>query len=140
MVELALTLPILLLIVTGIFSIGTLLEQQMQLTDAVNVAAKELAISRGNTTDPCNLVYSVVTAAAPYLSSSNLKFSYSFNGSPFSGTSCSSGSTTTGAAGDLVQGDPVVITVTYPCSLSIYFGAFTPTSCLIQSQLTEMVQ
>ena len=141
MLELAYTLPVLLLMVTGFVSIGTLLEQDMQLTDAVNVAAKELAISRGNTTDPCNLVYGIVTTAAPYLTASSMSFSFSLNGSAYSGSSCSSGSTTTGAAGNLIQGDPVTVTVTYPCSLSTYFGVLAPSgSYFIQSQLTEMVQ
>ena len=141
MVELALTLPILLLLVTGIVSIGTLMEQDMQLTDAVNVAAKQLAVERGNTTDPCNLVYTTVTAAAPYLTASSMGFSFSFNGSPYSGTTCSSASTTTGAAGNLVQGEPIVVTVTYPCGLSTYFGVLAPNgSCFLKSTLTEMVQ
>lgn len=141
MVELALTVPILMLLVTGVVSIGTLMEQDMQLTDAVNVAAKELAISRGNTTDPCNLVSTIVTASAPYLTPGSMAFSYSFNGTAYSGTSCSSGSTSTGAAANLVQGDPITVTVTYPCSLSTYFGVLAPSgSCFIAAQLTEMVQ
>ena len=141
MVELALTVPILMLLVTGVVSIGTLMEQDMQLTDAVNVAAKELAISRGNTTDPCNLVYTIVTASAPYLALTSSDFSYTFNGNAQSGSSCSSTNSSTGAAGELVQGTPITITVTYPCSLSTYFGVLAPSgSCSIQAQLTEMVQ
>jgi Flp pilus assembly protein TadG len=141
MVELALTVPILMLLVTGVVSIGTLMEQDMQLTDAVNVAAKQLAVMRGNTTDPCNLVYSTVTAAAPYLSLTSSDFSYSFNGNAQSGSSCSSSSTSTGAAAELVQGAPITVTVIYPCSLSTYFGVLAPSgSCFIQAQLTEMVQ
>lgn len=141
MIEFALTLPILMLLVTAFVSFGKLLQQDLQLTDAVNVAAKELAISRAQTTDPCNLVYNVVTTAAPYLSFTSSDFSYTFNGNAQSGSSCSSSSTSTGAAGELVQGAPVTVTVQYPCSLSTYFGVLAPSgSCFIQAQITEMVQ
>jgi Flp pilus assembly protein TadG len=141
MIEFALTLPILMLLVTAFVSFGTLLEQDLQLTDAVNVGAKVLAISRGNTTDPCSLVYSTVTTAAPYLSLTSSDFSYNFNGNQQSGSSCNSASTSSGAAGELVQGQPVTITVKYPCSLSTFYGVLAPSgSCFIQAQLTEMVQ
>ena len=141
MIEFALTLPILMLMVTGFVSFGTLLQQDMQLTDAVNVAAKELAIERAQTTDPCNLVFNAVTAAAPYLSLTSADFSYTFNGNAQSGSSCPSSSTSTGAAAELVQGEPVTVTVKYPCTLSTYFGVLAPSgSCFIQAQITEMVQ
>lgn len=139
MVELALTFPVLLLMITGIFSFGVYLQQDLQLTDAVNVAGKKLAIARGNTTDPCSLVSTTVANAAPYLTSSSMSFTYSFNGLSFSGTTCSSTSNSTGAAGDLVQGKPVTIKVTYPCSLQVYYANLVP-SCYLVSQLTEMIQ
>jgi len=139
LVELAMTVPVLLLMITGISSIGLFLEQDMQLTDAVNVAAKELAISRGNTTDPCNLVYSAVTAAAPYLTPASMTLTTNLNGNSYPGNSCGSGSTTTGAAGNLVQGEPASVTVTYPCSLAVYGNNLVP-GCTIVAQLSEIVQ
>jgi len=139
MVELALIFPVLMLMVTGVLSFGIYLRQNLALTDAVNIGAKLLSINRGNTLDPCALVYNAVVAAAPSLNPSNMSFSYTFNGNAQSGSSCSSASTTSGAPAQLVQGTPISVTVTYPCSLAIYQANLVP-SCLISASLTEIEQ
>ena len=139
LLELALTMPILMLMLTGIFSLGLLLQQDMQLTDAVNIGAKYLAIERGQTTDPCNLVATQVIKSAPYLNPANMSFSFVFDGQPYSGTTCSSATTTSGAAFYLQQGQPIKVTVTYPCSIAIYGQSVVP-SCLITTTLTEIEQ
>lgn len=139
LIELAFTIPVLMLLFTGICSFGIYLEQDMQLTDAVNVAGKQLAISRGNATDPCNLVYNMVTASAPLLNPASMTFTFSFNGNAYSGTTCSSASNSTGAAGNLIQGDPAMIDVQYPCNFTTWYGNLVP-GCTIESKITEMVQ
>ena len=52
MVEMALALPILLLVVTGILTFGLAFNNYLLLTEATSVGARTLAISRGATTDP----------------------------------------------------------------------------------------
>lgn len=139
LVEMAVSLPVLLLIVTGILTFGIAINNYITLTDATNVAARQLAISRGQTTDPCSLTASAVYAAAPILKQSNFTFSFVFNGTPYTGTSCSSASISAGAAGNLVQGGTALVTVTYPCSLKVYGASYVP-GCTLQAQTAELVQ
>jgi Flp pilus assembly protein TadG len=138
-VELALTLPPLLLVVTGIMVFGAAMNNYLMLINATNVAGRQLAISRGQTTDPCALASATVISAAPNLTSSKLTYAYVLNGTSYSGTSCSSSSSSTGAAGNLQQGKSAGITVTYPCSLAVYGHNYSPT-CNLQAQVTELVQ
>ena len=67
LVEMALTLPILLLIFTAIFQFGLTLSHYLMLENGVDIAARYLAINRGQTTDPCNTVSSTLQAASPVL-------------------------------------------------------------------------
>ncbi len=139
LVEFALCLPVLLLVVTGITTFGIALNNYVMLTNATSVGARLLAISRGQTTDPCSIVSTAVYNASPTLKQSGFTFTYVLNGVSYSGTTCNSSSTTTGAAGNLVQGSPAQLTVTYPCSLAVYKANYAP-SCLLKSQTTELVQ
>jgi Flp pilus assembly protein TadG len=139
MVEMALVLPILLLVVTGILTFGLAFNNYVLLTEATSVGARALAISRGATTDPCATASSAVIAAAPLLTPANLSFTFVLNGATYTGTSCSSGSSTTGAAANLVQGANAIVTVTYPCSLAVYGANYAP-HCSLQAQMTELIQ
>jgi Flp pilus assembly protein TadG len=139
MVELALVLPVLLLVVTGILTFGLAFNNYLLLTEATSVGARTLAISRGETTDPCATAASAVYAAAPLLVAANLSFSFVLNGSAYTGASCNSGSSTTGAAGNLKQGAYASVTVSYPCSLAVYGTNYAP-NCSLHSQISELVQ
>ncbi len=139
LVEFAVTLPVLLLVLTGLCTFGIAINSYMQLTEATNVGARQLAISRGQTTDPCSTASTAMIDAAPLLKSSSLTFKWNFNGNAYSGTSCSSASTSTGAAGNLVEGTTASMTVTYPCSLKVY-GATLISSCVLTAQTAELVQ
>jgi Flp pilus assembly protein TadG len=149
MIELALTMPMLLAIVTAIYSFGVYFKTLMVLTDAVNVGTQQLSIYRSNTLDPCNLVYTAVTNAAPNLNSANMTFAFVLDGVnfPSSGSytgggtnvSCSSTSTSTGAAADLVSGTNITVTVTYPCNLEMFGRNLVP-SCVMTAQLSEIEQ
>jgi Flp pilus assembly protein TadG len=139
MVEMALVLPVLLLVVTGILTFGLAFNNYLLLTEATSVGARTLAISRGETTDPCATAASAVYAAAPLLVPANLSFTFVLNGTAYNGASCSSGSSTTGAAGNLKQGSYASVTVAYPCSLAVYGTNYAPT-CSLQSQISELVQ
>ncbi|MGO8731502.1 MAG: TadE/TadG family type IV pilus assembly protein [Terriglobia bacterium] len=138
LVEFALLLPILLTLVTGMLTCAMAFQNYMELTDAVGVGARALAISRGNTTDPCNTTAQAVYNAAPTLKSTSITLTFSLNGTPYSGATCSSTSTTTGAAGNLVQGASAQVTATYPYSLSIY--GIKASSGNLTAQTTEIVQ
>jgi Flp pilus assembly protein TadG len=138
MVEFALTLPVLLLVLTGICTFAIAMSNYLMLTEATSVAGRQIAISRSQTLDPCSVGAAAVYQSAPSLKQASFAFTFTFNGVNYTGTSCSSSSTTTGAAGNLKQGQPATISVTYPCSLVAFkynFGA-----CSLQAQTTEVVQ
>jgi Flp pilus assembly protein TadG len=145
-VEFALVLPILLLIVTGIFTFGIALHNYLELTDAVSIGARQLAIDRNaclgtgcpTTTDPCAATVAIIENAAPFLVPSNLTFAVVLNGNAY-GASCSSSSTTTGAEGNMLQGTAATVTVSYPCNLSV-FGANLVPNCKMYAQTTEIIQ
>jgi Flp pilus assembly protein TadG len=139
LIEFALCLPVLFLLMTGIFAFGITIGNYVTLTNGTNAAAMQLGISRGQTLDPCAIVSAAVYAAAPSLKQSSLTFAYVLNGTSYSGTTCSSASTTTGAAGNLVQGKTAQVTVTYPCSLKLYNANYFP-NCVLTSKTTELVQ
>jgi Flp pilus assembly protein TadG len=139
LVEFAFVMPLLLTLVFGIIVFGIALNNYLVLTNATNISAQVLSISRGQTTDPCNTAVQAFYSAVPNLNKANLTFSFVLNGSSYSGTSCSSSSTTTGAAGNLVAGQNAQLTVTYPCNLN-FFG-YTPASgCTLTAQVSEVVQ
>ena len=139
LVEFSLVLPVFLLVVTGIFAFGVTFNNWLVLTDATSQGGRAVAISRGNTLDPCSTASSAIAGAAPGLSASNITYSFNINGTSYSGSSCSSSSTTTGAAGNLLQGGSVTVAVTYPCSLFIYGKNLTP-GCTLHANVKELVQ
>ena len=138
LVEFALTLPVLLLVLTGMATFGIGMNNYLQLTEATSVGARQLAISRQQTNDPCAVVSTAVAAAAPSLNSASMTYTYSLNGVGYTGTSCSSATPTTGAAGNLVQGKTASVTVTYPCNFVAYKYNFG--TCTLLATTTEVVQ
>ena len=139
MIELAFLLPVLLLVLTGIFTFGVAFNNYTQMTEATATAARQLAISRGEYLDPCQNAATVFYSAAPSLTPSKVTFTFNLNGNVYTGSSCNSSSTTTGPAGNLVQGQPATLTVSYPCSLTVYSKNMAP-NCALNSSTTEVVQ
>ena len=151
LVEFALVLPFFLLLMTGIFSFGIAINSYMELTEATSLGAQQLAISRGNTSDPCTTAASSIVSAAPYLTASKVNFSITFTpqgGSavgPFTGTGSSqAGSETSGKTTvscdtiSLSQGETAQVTTTYPCTLTAFGYNFG--GCTLDAQVTEIVQ
>ena len=139
LVEFALTVPFLLLVVTAIAAFGIAFNNYMVLTEATSVGARQLTVSRGQTTDPCKTFSGAVYAAAPMLKQANLTFTMSLNGSTYNGTSCS-GSPTSGAPANMILGTNAVVTVTYPVSVTVYGMKVIPVGTLLTAQLTELMQ
>ncbi|SNT19944.1 TadE-like protein [Granulicella rosea] len=138
-VELAVSLPLLLLVVTGITTFGIALNNYQTLLNATSVGAQQLAISRGQTTDPCSTTSTAVYNAAQNLTHANLGFKITINGVSYTGTSCSAATTITGSAANMVQGATAQVTVTYPCSLVVYKANYAPT-CSLTAQSSELIQ
>jgi Flp pilus assembly protein TadG len=131
-VEFSLVMPILLLTMTGIFSFGFALHNDLILTNAVNTGAQLLSISRGQTTDPCATAYTAIGGAAPSLKT-GLSLTFVINGATYTATN-----TCTAGAANMVQGASAQVTATYPCTI-VVFGMSFP-SCGLRSQITEFIQ
>jgi Flp pilus assembly protein TadG len=143
MVEFALILPMLLLLVTGMAFFGAAMNNYMQLTNAVSVGARTLVANAGVTTNPCSLGATAIENAAPALTASKMKFSFTFNGTAYPNEStCSSSSTTTpgSAAGNLSAGGTLTVNATYPLNLSVYGKIFNLPSAVLSATATEYVQ
>lgn len=141
LVEMALVLPILMLVLTGIFSFGIAMANYIQLTEAVDVGGRLLAISRGSGVDVCAAAVTAVQNAAPSLNPALMTFTIVLNGDNVGPTTCN----TTAVAADM-KAAPLAtppgsaqLTVTYPCNLAVYGRNLLP-GCHLVAQTTEMIQ
>lgn len=148
--EMALVLPILLGVLTGIFSFGVGLNQYMVLTNAVNNGARAFAMSApandGGTSimdsgDPCKYAAQTVQASAGNLSSSNITYTitYTVNSTSAVTTYTGTGSSLPSCAAlAMHQLDFVQVKAVYPITPALYGWANRSLSLTALS--TEMVQ
>ena len=134
LVEMAVTLPLLMMIMTGIFSFSIAIYQKLQLAEAVSNGGHYLAVDRGDA-DPCKTVANAIYSAAPGLNQNSISLTFTLNG-------VSTGPTCPGASGaanaNMVSAGNAEVQASYPCSLSVYGASFS--SCSIQSEITEVIQ
>jgi Flp pilus assembly protein TadG len=150
LVEMALVMPIMLAMLTGIFSFSVVLYQKLQLSEAVSNAGRVMALERGDT-DPCATTANAIYAAAPALAKSNMTLTFTLGGSNTSGTvtggtiyggtkgtapTCTAAGN--GGAAALQTGWPAQIQATYPCSFFVYNAKLG--SCSVTTQVTEVIQ
>jgi Flp pilus assembly protein TadG len=142
-VEFAMIAPVLLFLGVGFVQFGMVLNQYVELTDGVRVAARQLALSRtdasaytdtlaaaGNATtnlnaDSLNWYVCIDTAGGTCASGAATRCS--------TNTTCTTSLTTAGA------GKAVTITATYSCSLVVMGHDFLP-GCRLSSSTTEMLE
>ncbi len=132
LVEMALILPVMMLVMTGILSFSLLLFQQIQLTETVCNGGRYLAVAR-SAPDPCAGVYSAIQNA-PGLSA-NPTITITQNGTQIP-TTCPYNTTT--STSYLIEGATVNVSVVSKSSLAVY--GFSPTSFSLGSQISEIVQ
>jgi Flp pilus assembly protein TadG len=141
LVEMAVTLPLVMLIMTGIFSFSIALYQKLMLAEAVSNAGRVLASDRGDN-DPCKTAANALSSAAPGLTPSGITVTFVLDGTtqPGSGpaTTASCPGTGTTANSYMVAGQTAQIQAKYSCSLGVYNTSFS--SCQLGSQITEEVQ
>ena len=142
LVEMAVALPPLLLVITGVAAFSIALSQKLELAEAVSNGGRVLAAARGKN-DPCTLAYQAVDAAAPTLSASHILLTITLNGvqTPASGSSATpscSGGTGGQANTNMVLGGNATISASYSCSIRAY--NFTYPGCNLATSLTEVVQ
>ncbi len=132
LLEMALIMPALLGLVTGICAFGITFSNQLTLTQAVGSAGQYLSQYRPlKKTDPCADTFTQLTNAAPNLNSANISMTISINGIQKSGNTCSGAQTNFGTGGVDVS-----VYATYPCSLAIY-GVKLGSGCQLSAKVTE---
>jgi len=126
LVETAFVLPILGSLVLGIFTVGVMFTNDLDLTEATGSGAQYLQLIRTSTTDPCADTFTAIKNAAPSLIPGNITLKFSLNGT-----------TVNGDQSDLVAGEPVSVTAYYPCNLTIYGVNFAPAGCTLTASASE---
>lgn len=120
LVEFVLVAPLMLTLMTGMFSVVMALMNYQELGSATNAAGQVLITARGNLTDPCATVASTVTGALPTWAAT--KFTYTVTITNASGTVNTYGPTTptsgspftcTPGAAELASSEPATVSVTY---------------------------
>jgi Flp pilus assembly protein TadG len=144
LVEMAVVLPVMMVLITGTCSLGVVLNQFLVLTNAVQTGSMQLAVSAGQAgIDPCNLAATSVSSAAPTLKASSITYNFTFSGAPagstaqgpFTGTTAS---TCSSYSQYLTAGSTVTVSTSYPVQLFIY--GWAPKSFSLQAQSAQMAQ
>ena len=132
LVEFALVVPMLLMVMTAIFSFGLVMNSQITLTNGVGVAAQHLQSIASTTTDPCADTLTAIAGAAPGLTKSKITLTLTMNGNVVQANTCS------GDQSYLVTTTPVTVQASYPCTLPIFKASFS-SACQLNAQVTEYV-
>jgi Flp pilus assembly protein TadG len=126
----ALMMPIMCLLMTGIFAFSVAYYQKLELANAIAGGGRFLSVDRGDT-DPCATTASKIYAAAPTLKSGQMTLTFVLNGTSYSNATCS-GTT------NMISGGSGQVKAVYPCTLGIYGMSFQ--SCSITEISTVVVQ
>ena len=140
LVEFALVVPMMLVLITGMFSIGVALTSYMALTNGVGAGARALSLTRGQTTpalagtDPCAYALQAAANAAPGVTRSGV--TYTITWTPASGTG---GTYSTSCPGlSMNAGDSIQVKAVYQVPLIVY--GWSPVSIPATAQTAELVQ
>jgi hypothetical protein len=153
LVELALAMPLLLLLLTAIFQFGMVFNDYEALTDAARTGARALAIEYGST-DPCDpAVTQTMTTAngvvnlpsgdvfPSFASSTGGTTTKSYCGS-VSSVPCATASysykSSCNSAGAELAGDEAIMTVKYSVPLSVF--GFKITTIALSTQSSDAVE
>jgi len=128
MVELAIVLPVLLLIVTGIIQFGLLFNRYITLTDAVRSGAETLSLGRnlGNS-DPCDPAVAQTLSSASSIGLTSGQVTTGFTAqtpvptpAPTKTSNCGTGSYPSQSGGNENQGDQAQVSASQPFTLSLF--------------------
>jgi len=129
LIEISLAMPVLLALLTGISAFAVAFNNQLTLNNAVGTGAQYLQLIRTSSTDPCTDTVTAITNAAPNLNVSNITLTFNFNGTVTTAKKCP------GSQSYLVQGQPVSVLATYPCTLAVFGNTFS--ACQLSAKVTE---
>jgi Flp pilus assembly protein TadG len=129
-IEFACLAPVLLLLVVGMCQFSLVMGNYAMLGNAVHVGARQMAISRGDST-PVTDTRNQINAAAGTLNTANITAHYTVGG-----TACSTDAT---CSTSLVAGVPATVSASYPCNLVVMGINFAP-GCSLTSSTTARVE
>lgn len=137
LIEVAITTPVLVMMIVAIMRFGAAYNYQIVLTDAARVGARQLAISRGTSGDICNTAGTKIQNAATTLSTSSITMRMTVNGTAY--TAAAGSLPTCNSAGtSMVVNADVTVSLSYPCSFQIPY--FSGPSCTINAATTARVE
>jgi len=143
LVEFALILPMMLMLITGMFTLGLSVNNYMVLTSGVGGAARALALSRGQTSpalaasDPCQFAVTIGQASASTIQGSiTWQIVWTTINSSGAAVSTTYSNSCTGLA--LNSGDTVQIRGTRPYSIQMF--GWSSQSLSMSAQTSELVQ
>jgi Flp pilus assembly protein TadG len=137
--EFAFVLPMMVAAVTGLFSFGIALNNQIELTQAVGSGGQYLQLIQSITTDPCKDVATTVANNATNLVAANLTITLTMqdnNGNSTVQSGPASTFTCAGSQSNLVTGGTATVTGSYPCSLLVY-GLNFKNACQLTAEVSE---
>ncbi len=132
-IEFALLAPVLFMLLIGMFQFGILINNYIQLTEAVRVGGRTLAISRGSTT-PVTTTNNAIYASAPGLSQGSMTITRTVNGTPCNADGACK------TTFDTAQGTQATITVSYSICNAIIYGKNYLPSCNLSSTTSVRVE
>jgi Flp pilus assembly protein TadG len=143
LVEMAIALPVMMLLITAMVSFGMLLSSYLMVSHAVDVGARNLALSRGATTNPCADAVAVIQGSAPTAAFSSLNYTFKIGSATFSGSSTGFSGTSSAdcsqlGVSDMVAGDTAAVSVTYPFQLMVYGWSSKTINATVST--TEVIQ
>ena len=132
-IEFAFLAPVLFMLLIGMFQFGIMINNYIQVTEAVRVGGRTLAISRGATT-PFTSARDAIYNSAPGLTQGNFTITMTVNG-----TACSADAackTTMSTA----QGTQATVTAAYACTNLIVYGTNFMPGCSLSSTTSGRVE
>ena len=139
LVEFALISPLILMIGLGLCIFGVGLNEDLTVTNGTQVAAQQLSVSRGQTSDPCKTVEQAFVNASPNLNSASVTFTLTLDGQtavgPIKGAS---NFTCTSDAQYMIENANETVTVSYPFTAS--FINWGTQSYTLSSTVEEVVE
>jgi len=137
LLEFAVTLPLLMTVLTGTASFSLALYFLQQIGNATSTAAQLLGAEQGLITDPCQTVVKSVTASLPNLTASKITYTVVITNSGGTantyGPTAGSSFTCTAGASEMAPNEPVSVTVSYAYSWLPILN-FSPSSSLTSSE------
>lgn len=154
LVEMAVVVPLMMVLITGMCSMGLSLNSYLALSHAADVGARYIALSQGNFTNgasnPCAMGATQIQAAGPTLVPAKISYTIAltptssgttttFSSSNGAGSFGSGSSCGTSGTGDMGSGGGTVsVTLSYPVQLLIF--GWSPATLNLQASTTEIIQ